>query len=58
MKPSTRDVTPVSYSLGDAIDWKHEAIVINCYQLGLISYSLGDAIDWKLYSGKTKEGKL
>ena len=37
----------ISYSLGDAIDWKlvkSRAIA----EFLAISYSLGDAIDWKL----------
>ena len=37
----------LSYSLGDAIDWK----LLAGYRLDRIvavSYSLGDAIDWKL----------
>ena len=39
-------VTAVSYSLGDAIDWKRHFIVF-CHLFSSISYSLGDAIDWK-----------
>ena len=39
----------LSYSLGDAIDWK-----LHCEKffedLKCFSYSLGDAIDWKPYS--------
>ena len=37
-----------SYSLGDAIDWKHISIYKTCLR-AKFSYSLGDAIDWKLY---------
>ena len=36
----------VSYSLGDAIDWKL-GVPVNEKQLKKFSYSLGDAIDWK-----------
>ena len=40
-------MTQISYSLGDAIDWKPKPPteeLETCY----VSYSLGDAIDWKL----------
>ena len=37
-----------SYSLGDAIDWKHLGIVKKTITRYDVSYSLGDAIDWKL----------
>ena len=40
-------VQPFSYSLGDAIDWKHLSEQ-NKWPKKSISYSLGDAIDWKL----------
>ena len=36
----------ISYSLGDAIDWKHYPMTLRAIAL-VISYSLGDAIDWK-----------
>ena len=36
----------ISYSLGDAIDWKQEVMSATNKDCG-ISYSLGDAIDWK-----------
>ena len=36
-----------SYSLGDAIDWKHTNKRYSNYY-SVLSYSLGDAIDWKL----------
>ena len=42
----------ISYSLGDAIDWKHDLAIAKPVILILISYSLGDAIDWKLTSPK------
>ena len=38
---------PISYSLGDAIDWKPSAREYSSVS-SCISYSLGDAIDWKL----------
>ena len=36
----------ISYSLGDAIDWK-QSVKTGKSILYLFSYSLGDAIDWK-----------
>ncbi len=36
----------ISYSLGDAIDWKLLRGSLR-WHIGHISYSLGDAIDWK-----------
>ena len=36
----------ISYSLGDAIDWKLKKGNTE-HLLNIISYSLGDAIDWK-----------
>ena len=36
----------ISYSLGDAIDWKLDEKAVRRLTAG-ISYSLGDAIDWK-----------
>ena len=38
----------VSYSLGDAIDWKPTAAINDPMLRSFFSYSLGDAIDWKL----------
>ena len=43
----------ISYSLGDAIDWKPtggRTVTWNDH----LSYSLGDAIDWKLKTRKQK----
>ena len=37
----------ISYSLGDAIDWKR-IIDSTASSYADVSYSLGDAIDWKL----------
>ena len=37
----------VSYSLGDAIDWKLKVFTMPRV-IGFVPYSLGDAIDWKL----------
>ncbi len=37
----------ISYSLGDAIDWKHPCPCFLSLEI-ILSYSLGDAIDWKL----------
>ena len=39
----------LSYSLGDAIDWKRFARALELSYRHGISYSLGDAIDWKHY---------
>ena len=38
----------LSYSLGDAIDWKLSTVLKRTFSFFNISYSLGDAIDWKL----------
>ena len=37
----------ISYSLGDAIDWKLKGVSVDSI-IRPFSYSLGDAIDWKL----------
>ena len=37
----------ISYSLGDAIDWKHSIAEQPGIFAFAVSYSLGDAIDWK-----------
>ena len=42
------DEYSVSYSLGDAIDWKQNTQGIRVGLGSFLSYSLGDAIDWKL----------
>ena len=47
--PFSRIVTQIlSYSLGDAIDWKLYKALQSDQVTRTISYSLGDAIDWKL----------
>ena len=38
----------ISYSLGDAIDWKRRESRSLPFAFWALSYSLGDAIDWKL----------
>ena len=40
--------TLLSYSLGDAIDWKLKSPLFVPKDQLHFSYSLGDAIDWKL----------
>ena len=37
----------LSYSLGDAIDWKLKLLRLLMANYQVIPYSLGDAIDWK-----------
>ncbi len=36
----------ISYSLGDAINWKLNCFLANRLEV-FVPYSLGDAIDWK-----------
>ena len=45
--PLPRATLVVSYSLGDAIDWK-PSLGFTIGNTAILSYSLGDAIDWKL----------
>ena len=45
----------VSYSLGDAIDWKQIEGWRIVFRQRIVSYSLGDAIDWKLLFSNAKD---
>ena len=47
----------ISYSLGDAIDWKRGSVGFKPFAI-VVSYSLGDAIDWKLSIGGDVESVL
>ena len=46
-KDSNQPRCAVSYSLGDAIDWKQDKALLIDFIVLPVSYSLGDAIDWK-----------